>query len=216
MNQKIDSALAEALKIKPLAVAAARDLLRARFDGHEHWILIVDRDSGLIPRWIEDKYYRNQASQDFDIIIALFQGSMFGVVAARKRKMLAHQLASILRQMAGIRLTEREIVSHDTLLIVDPRRMDAAARLVEILLRSPDAEAETPEPFSVQASAPLGMPWMCGSATIDAGDAGGIETARQDAKTQGTIGARRDDCIRDRGGREITTFSERKKSDNRE
>jgi len=145
------------LKVTPLTTAATRDLLRARFDGHQHWIFVFDGDSGSVLRRIEGKYYDGEANANLEVIVAPFQGGMFAVVAAQKKRMLAHQLGSILRQMAGARFTEREIVSRDVLLIVHPRRMDAAMNLAESLLSNPAVEARAPKPSSVQAPAPLAM-----------------------------------------------------------
>lgn len=60
--------------------------------------------------------------------------------AISRLRMLGYQINSLLRQMAGVKLTDREIVARDLLVLADPKRLDSGTHLAVMLFDDPDAE----------------------------------------------------------------------------
>lgn len=122
----------------PAGLAEVRDLLRPRFESREHWIFIVDAPALAAIDRIATKYYGGAPVEDFAAIPAMVNGEPFAIVAARKRRMLAYQLGSLLRRMTRIRLTDRDLVARDLHIIAEPRRLDLGTRLAVALFDDPN------------------------------------------------------------------------------
>lgn len=118
----------------------ARALLRPRFANGEFWLLIADKDAFILLERIAAKYYRGASVDDWAAIPAMVNGGAFAVVAARKRLMMNWQLGSLLRQIVGIKLSDREVAGRDLLITTAPQRLDQGTHLAAALFDDPDAE----------------------------------------------------------------------------
>lgn len=125
--------------IRPLTWREGREILREKFAGHAHWLIVIHGSAAKLLIEIEERYYAGEQNQDFTLITGLHCGHVFAVVAAKKRHMPAYKLASMLRQYTDVRLSERELLRRD-LLIVAPGDylMDAATELAASLLSNDD------------------------------------------------------------------------------
>jgi hypothetical protein len=124
----------------PDGLAEARELLRPLYQSREFWLLILDAGAMAMADRIAGKYYPGAPVEDFAAIPAMVNGAPFVAIAARKRKMLAWQLNSLLRQMARVRMTDREAASRDLIIAADPRRLEAGTHLAVALFDDPAAE----------------------------------------------------------------------------
>ncbi|MGH9852505.1 MAG: hypothetical protein ACREBD_21935 [Blastocatellia bacterium] len=115
----------------------ARAILKEKFDNREHWLLVIHGSAAPLMIEIEQHYYSGEKNADFTVITCVHRGEVFGVIAAMKKHMLAYQLLSMLRQATDARLSERELLRRD-LVIVAPGEvlvtaaMELANRLLSI------------------------------------------------------------------------------------
>lgn len=111
----------------------------ARYHGHEHWVMVFDRESAPVLEIIRNKYYSAAGPEDFEAV----DDAGCVLVTARKRKMLGYQLGSILRQCAGLRISDREIIKRDVIIASrDAMRITAAAVAKALLERRAATAAE--------------------------------------------------------------------------
>jgi hypothetical protein len=122
----------------------ARALLRPRFESREHWTFVVDVWATAVIDRIFSKYYQGAPTEDFAVISGVVNGDKFAVVTARKNRMLAWQLNSLLRQIARVRLSDREAAARDLHIITDPARLDNGTKLAAALFDDPEAERGDP------------------------------------------------------------------------
>ncbi len=118
----------------------ARALLRPKFEGREHWLLLVHRDALALPATIAAKYYGGAGREDWMALGGLVNGDLFAVFAMRKRKMMNWQYNSLLRQVAGTRMSDREVSMRDLLIVAAPAWLDAGTGLAAALFDDPQAE----------------------------------------------------------------------------
>src|SRR5262245_59311678 len=125
--------------IRPIDLSEARTILGEKFTDREHWMLIVHGSATPFLIEIEKRYYAGEKNEDFTLITFCRVGEVFAVVAAKKRHMLGYQLVSMLRQFTSMRMSEREILRRD-LIIVAPGEVliKAALRLADRLLAEDD------------------------------------------------------------------------------
>ena len=114
-------------------LSEARETLHPLYTSREHWLLITDGEGCAVADKIRRKYYNDAPLSDWAAYPAIVNGVRLVVVAARKRRMLAYQLNSILRQMTTARLSDRELVGRDIVMVADPARLDACTRLIVAL-----------------------------------------------------------------------------------
>jgi len=115
--------------IRPIDLSEARAILEEKFTNHKHWVVVAHGSAVRLLIEIESKYYAGAMNQDFTLITYVERGLVFAVVAARKRHMLPYQLTSMLRQFTDVRLSEREILRRDLLIVAPDWAMDAATEL---------------------------------------------------------------------------------------
>jgi hypothetical protein len=116
----------------------ARELLRPKFEGREHWLLVVHRDALALPTTIAAKYYSDAGREDWTALGGLVNGDLFAVFAMRKRRMMNWQYNSLLRQVAGTRMSDREVSMRDLLVVAAPDWLDAGTGLAEALTYDPN------------------------------------------------------------------------------
>jgi hypothetical protein len=121
-------------------LAEARELLQPRFKSREHWLLIVHKDALALPTAIARKYYSDAGREDWMALGGFVNGDLFAVFAMRKRRMLNWQYNSLLRQVAGTRMSDREVSMRDLMVVAAPKWLDAGTGLAAALFDDPDAE----------------------------------------------------------------------------
>jgi hypothetical protein len=86
--------------IHPVMLVEARELIRERIKGREHWIFVCSASEAGAEFLgdIEDRYYAGKANADFDLFI---QPTGIAIALCHKRRMSAGQLLRILRRHAG-------------------------------------------------------------------------------------------------------------------
>ena len=129
-------------KIRPLTWREGHEILREKFSDREHWMMIVHGSAVCLLIEIEQRYYAGDRNGDFTLITAFHRGHLFAVVAAKKRHMPAYKFASMLRQYTDVRLSERELLRRDLLIIAPDALMDAATELAFELLSNDLAMSE--------------------------------------------------------------------------
>jgi|SRR5882672_395872 len=125
-------------KVRPLTWPDARSIMRPLFDGREHWTMVIHGSALRLLIEIEERYYTGERNPDLTVIATFHRGQPFALVAARKRHMPAYKLASMLRQFTDVRLSERELLKRDLLIVAPDPLMDAATELAASLLSSDD------------------------------------------------------------------------------
>jgi hypothetical protein len=118
-----------------IPLTEASRIFRDLFENHEYWIAVFNPGSQPLIEAIERKYYPGARDEDFLIMAALWEGKIFGLMAARKRMMLAHQFQSLIRQVAKMNLSEREVLSKDCLIVMRPSHWEPATALLESILQ---------------------------------------------------------------------------------
>ena len=123
-------------KATPLDWKRACEILRQLFDGREHWIAVIHATAAGLLSAIEDRYYAGERNQDLTLICTTWRGQPYGLVAMRKRHMLAYQYASLLRQAGNVKISERELLAKDVMVVapfwlVDGDAMELAAKLLD-------------------------------------------------------------------------------------
>jgi hypothetical protein len=122
-------------RVRPLTWQEGREILREKFNDREHWMMIVHGSAVRLLIEIEQRYYAGDRNGDFTLITGFHRGHVFAVVAAKKRQMPAYKLASMLRQYTDVRLSERELLRRDLLIVAHgDYLMDAATELACKLL----------------------------------------------------------------------------------
>jgi hypothetical protein len=124
--------------IRPLTWREGCEILRTKFTDHAHWLIVIHGSAARLLIKIEERYYAGEKNQGFTLITGFHRGLVFAVVAAKKRHMPAYKLASMLRQYTDIRLSEREILSRDLLIVAPDWAMNAATELAFKLLSNDD------------------------------------------------------------------------------
>jgi hypothetical protein len=128
--------------IRPIDLSEARAILRTKFTGHAHWLMAIHGNAAKLLIEIEQRYYSGEKNSDFTLITGFHCGHVFAVVAAKKRHMPAYKLASMLRQYTDVRLSERELLRRDLLIVAPDALMDAATELAFELLSNDLAMSE--------------------------------------------------------------------------
>lgn len=135
------------IRLRPISYEQTCELFRERFNGHEHWMFVLDAESNRLLVAFEEKYYTPNLD-DLGVALMEFEGIPFVLVAARKKRMLAWKLGSLLRQLADIRLSEREIVARDCLIVTRQHLLETGLALACAIFQDPDKS-----PISVQGIA---------------------------------------------------------------
>jgi hypothetical protein len=140
-------------RLRPISFEETCELFRERFNGHEYWMFVLDAESNRLLVTFEEKYYSPNLD-DLDVALMEFEGIPFVLVAARKKRMLAWKLGSLMRQLADIRLSEREIVSRDCLIVTRRHLQETGLALALSIFQDPEKS-----PISVQGIAigPMGQ-----------------------------------------------------------
>jgi hypothetical protein len=125
-------------RVRPLTWQEGRAIMRPLFNGREHWTMVIHGSAVRLLIEIEERYYTGKQNADLIVITAFHRGHPFAIVAAKKRHMLAHQYASLLRQITGAQITERTLLKRDLEIIAPPWAMEAATELVVKLLSGDD------------------------------------------------------------------------------
>jgi hypothetical protein len=134
-------------RLRPVTFEETCELFRKRFDGREHWMFVLDAESNRILVTFEEKYYSPNLD-DLDVALMEFEGIPFVLVAARKKRMLAWRLGSLLRQLADVRLSEREIVARDCLIVTRQHLQEIGLELALSIFQDKEKS-----PISVQGIA---------------------------------------------------------------
>jgi hypothetical protein len=126
----------QGFKATPIDWKRACEILRPLYDGREHWIVVIHATAVNLLSAIEDRYYAGERIQDLTLICTTWRGQPYGLVAMRKRNMLAYQYASLLRQAGNTKISERELLRRDVMVVapfwlVDGDAMELAARLLD-------------------------------------------------------------------------------------
>jgi hypothetical protein len=116
----------EGIKVRPIDWEEIRGILRPKFDAGDHWIIVAHILAFPVITTIEQRYYLGGKNGDFTLVTAFWRGQMYVLVAARKRWMRDYQLASILRQMTGLKISDAEVGVKD-LFVSAPDVEDATA-----------------------------------------------------------------------------------------
>jgi hypothetical protein len=125
--------------IRPIDLSEARAILGPMFESREFWFLIAHGTATPFLIEIEKRYYAGEKNEDFTLITFCRVGEVFAVVAAKKRHMLGYQLVSMLRQFTTMRMSEREILRRDLIIVApDDVVIKAALELADRLLVNDD------------------------------------------------------------------------------
>jgi len=118
----------EGLRVTPIGWEKTREILKPLFDDRQHWILVAHILASPLIETIERKYYPGEKNSDFTPITAFWRGQLYALCAAKKRWMRPYQLASLLRQMTGLKISEAEMSVRDLYVPApDPLIEDATA-----------------------------------------------------------------------------------------
>ena len=123
-------------KVRPIGWEEACEIMQPLFDGREHWIAVIHATAVDLLIQIENRYYAGEKNADLTLICTTWRGQPYGLVAMRKRHMLAYQYASLLRQAGNMKIRERELLRRDVMVVapfwlVDGDAMELAARLLD-------------------------------------------------------------------------------------
>jgi hypothetical protein len=116
-----------------MGVPWARNIFRPLFVGREHWLFVVDEATAPLVGKIVEVYYRSAPADDHTALPAIVNDYHFWIYALRKKRMLGHQLNSLLREATGIQTTDREITAHDVYVVCDAQQVSAGASLAAAL-----------------------------------------------------------------------------------
>jgi len=125
-------------QIRVIGWQEVREIMADKFNDREHWMMIVHGSAAHLLIEIEERYYSGDRNKDFTLITCVECGEVFGVIAARKRHMLAYQLVSLLRQVADAHISEREVLQRDVGIVAPDWSMDAAMELTTRLFTHDD------------------------------------------------------------------------------
>jgi hypothetical protein len=123
-------------EVRPIGWEQAIEVLKPLYDGREHWIAVIHATAVHLLIEIENRYYAGERNQDLTLICTTWRGQPYGLVAMRKRHMFAYQYASLLRQAGNMKISERELLRRDVMVVapfwlVDGDAMELAARLLD-------------------------------------------------------------------------------------
>jgi len=114
------------LKVTPIGWEETREILLPKYDARDHWIIVAHLQAAPLITAIEQKYYLGEKNVDFTMITAFWRGQVYALIAAKKRWMQPYQLASLVRQMIGTKVSDRELATKDLYIPVpDPFIWDA-------------------------------------------------------------------------------------------
>jgi len=124
-------------RVRPIGWEETREILRPLYDDREHWILVAHVEASRLIREIERKYYLGDKNADFTLITGFWRGETYALCAFRKRRMRPYQLASLLRQVAGFKISDAEAAAKDFFIPAPTPLMQDAVDLALYLFDRP-------------------------------------------------------------------------------
>ena len=133
MNNSTTPQATEGLRLRPIDWDATREILGPLFDAGDHWIIVAHHLAIPLVVRIEEKYYPGDKNGDITLIVVCWRGHMYVLAAAKKKHMQAYQLASLLRQVTGLKISDAETESRDVNISVPSALIEDATELAVFL-----------------------------------------------------------------------------------